>query len=89
MTTGSEYRMNYMPYNETPMKGKTMNESFKKWRDEFHEIQISIDELDETFYDEHLCDSEEDFKKAEAEYQIERKKLVEKLEAHGADVPNN
>lgn len=64
-----------------------MDDAFYKWRNEFHEIQLSIDALDEDFYGNHLCDSKEDFEKAEAEYQSKRKQLVEKLEAHGADTP--
>ncbi|QJD49615.1 hypothetical protein HWD32_gp38 [Gordonia phage Secretariat] len=67
------------------------NTNYEAWRSELSKIQTRIDELDEAFWSKY-CDgeieyTEEQFQEAEAAHMIERRKIVEELEAHARNAP--
>lgn len=62
------------------MKGTIMD--YRTWRKELHELQLRIDELDDTYYEK------EDFSEdAKARYNTERKTLCDQLNTMHLNTP--
>ena len=69
-----------------------INPVYKEWRQELTNIQTKIDEFDEAFWGPYcngdIPESGEVYEKTKAEFDIERQKMCDALEAHYANTPD-
>lgn len=64
---------------------------YQMWRKALHDLQIKIDNFDNNFWDSLIESNLEDeaLYKALKNYEIDRQKLVDELEAHYKSEPNH